>query len=120
MGRRIVRLLLALMAIPLFSSAVHSQTVSWHKIRQLGIGIECGFFWNRNESIVATNSRQFYYLKDGKGWRAGLQLRSGSSINSIRCFDGKTLYAAVDFQQLWKSTDSGVTWSYVPSAPATN
>src|SRR5665213_99178 len=120
MGRRIVRLLLALMAIPLFSSAVHSQTVSWHKIGQLGIGIECGFFWNRNEGVVATNSRQFYYLKDGKGWRAGLQLRSGSSINSIRCFDGKTLYAAVDFQQLWKSTDSGVTWSYVPSAPATN
>src|SRR5581483_1100856 len=112
------KFLLAAAAVP--SAA---QTPKWQQIGlRLGLGIQCGYFWNRGEGVIATGSGQFYYLRNG-AWHAGLKLPYGALINSIRCFDGKTLYAPAlnrfnGASQLWKSVDSGITWSqaYVTNA----
>ena len=100
------------------ASGARAQHVTWKQLGgSLGFGIQCGYFWNRGEGVVATGAGQFYYLRNGV-WHTGPKLIYGSSVNSIRCFDGRTLYAPVLYnhrsQQLWQSNDSGVTWSQIP------
>ncbi|HET6400317.1 MAG TPA: T9SS type A sorting domain-containing protein [Candidatus Kapabacteria bacterium] len=105
--------------LPMLPSAGYAQGVTWERIGQLDFGIQCGYFWNSGTGVVVTGQAQFYYMKDGQSWRAGLKLPYGSLVNSIRCFDGTTLYAPVLYEhvseELWQSTDSGVTWTQVPA-----
>src|SRR5665213_1746489 len=124
MRRTIARVFLGALAaslamLPMVTSAGYAQAVTWERIGQLDFGIQCGYFWNRGEGVVATGNAQFYYMKNGQPWRAGLKLPYGSLVNSIRCFDGTTLYAPVLYlhglEQLWQSKDSGVTWKQVPA-----
>ncbi len=106
-----------LIMLPLLASNAWAQSVSWKQVgNALGFGIQCGYFWNRGEGVVATGAGQIYYLRSGV-WRTGLKLPYGSVVNSIRCFNGKTLYAPVlnrfsgFVYQLWQSNDSGSTWT---------
>ncbi len=104
----------------LANTSVHAQINTWEEIGQIDKGIQCGYFWNRGEGVIATGNGQYYYMKNGL-WRVGQKLGSASLVNSIRCFDGHTLYSPVysylnfNGYELWKSTDSGVTWNQVPS-----
>ncbi|GEM_PF-2616666 len=112
MNRYSASFLTAILTVASLSESALGQT--WQQIGpRLGFGIQCGYFWNRGTGVVATGSGQFYYLRGGV-WKAGQQLPHTSYVNSIRSFDGATLYAPVlrnkNTCQLWISSDSGVTW----------
>ncbi len=106
--------------------SVHAQMNRWEEIGQLGLGIQCGYFWNRDNGVIATGDGQYYYMKNGGGWKAGQKLPKGALVNSIRCFDGSTLYSPVlgyantSEYELWRSTDSGVTWNQLSAGIVTN
>src|ERR1017187_4394077 len=116
---RIVSFVIGALTFPIFLPMGYTQTnTKWAQIGQLGLGIQCGYFWNRDVGVIATGNGQFYYLKSGGVWRSGQKMPDLSTVNSIRCFDGKTLYATVAGKfvyQLWKSLDSGVTWTLLPT-----
>ncbi len=97
---------------------VLAQARVWHSSGQLPSTGICGYFWNEQTGVAATVD-QFFYTRDGLTWQQGsAALATNSSIYTIRCFDGKTLYAAVSNRtanECWSSTDKGVTWNLVLS-----
>ncbi|HET6400318.1 MAG TPA: T9SS type A sorting domain-containing protein [Candidatus Kapabacteria bacterium] len=101
----------------LIPSALFGQTWTWHSAGMLPSTGLCGYFWDEQTGAVATLD-QFFYTRDGVTWLPSQTMASDAHIFSIRCFDGKTLYAAVSrryVDECWSSSDSGITWTLIQS-----
>lgn len=128
-------LLVVVLVLGSGSSSRAQQTYTWRQIGQLpAAGGKwdgyCGYFWNAQTGVVA-NKTQFYYTRDGHTWIPGKSFPSRCWINSIRCFDGHTLYAPVMYggrdqssyfsnvtAEVWMSADSGVSWQLFQTTKA--
>ena len=99
-----------------------AQPYNWRMMVRLPTPITCGYFWNATLGVVASDT-QIYITQNGAVWQATASFPTGSWVNAIRCFDKKTLYAAVMSggvskgtyrnvvaASIWFSSDSGMTW----------
>ena len=109
-----------------------AQPYTWRLMVKLPTPIVCGYFWDAGLGVIASDT-QIYYTRDGASWKPSASFPSGYWVNTIRSFDRKTLYAAVMdggatpatngnrvTSEIWRSNDSGVTWTYVSRSFAQN
>ncbi len=63
-----------LVSLSIAVTRAQGPSVTWRMIGQpLGLGLQCGYFWNRGEGVVVSGAGQFFYLRNGT-WRTGLKL----------------------------------------------
>ncbi|MDP4200363.1 MAG: hypothetical protein Q8922_15265 [Bacteroidota bacterium] len=110
---------LVIVSVAALTNATLAQPFTWHYMGKAGA--TCGYFWNARTGVTGYGT-SILYTRDGRTWRDGSGLTGNLFVSSIRCFDGRTLYAAglnrgVGNGEVWKSTDSGVSWSFVFSQP---
>ncbi|HWF44493.1 MAG TPA: hypothetical protein VG537_07620, partial [Candidatus Kapabacteria bacterium] len=114
-------IILFLCASSIEAGTAIAQKTNWRQIGSFpGRIFLSGHFWNSKTGVVG-DGNQFLYTRDGRTWNTSST--SGIPIAtyrlSMRCFDSKTVYAALlnnyglaggGVAELWSSTDSGATW----------
>jgi hypothetical protein len=129
MMRRLISTIVILFVLAsILGKDVIAQT-NWRSIGNFpGYYFLTGYFWNAKVG-VAGDVHQLIYTRNGISWNnsstSGLPVMA--SRMSMRCFDGKTVYAALldnfgsvgGFAELWSSTDSGASWNRIQQIPLT-
>ena len=117
--KRIGLLVVVLGMLGAFAAPVFAQPYKWQfrgHIPGGGEFLTCGYFFDANTGVVGGDA--LYYTVDGTTWLPSSyppHTLPSPYVLSIRSFDGNTLYAQTDWDELWRSNDHGKSWQIVKS-----